>query len=204
MWPFNPFPRNGVAWLPDANGIRFYGSGIVLSDGPLQSPAATEAGDTCTIEIYLRSVRPNEAADVVTFSSGVDPDAIILHQWHELLTINRQTPVRWHSPSSVVFGVDHVLRQGRLVLVTISSGSDGTNVYIDGKFASEAPDFRIRRNELHRQMFIGSSPLTFEVWRGEIHGLAIYDQQLSAAEVAAHYAEWTGSSGTPRSEDRDH
>ncbi len=204
LWPFNPHPRNGVAWLPADSGIRFDGGGIVLTDGPLQAQAGADAEDACSVEIYLRPVTQNDAGNFLTFSSDENPDAILLRQWHESLLIDRVTPARWHTPTVTLFEVDDVLRQGQLVLVTISSDSDGTTVYVDGKFARSDPHFRIRRNELYRQIVLGISPSTFDDWKGEVHGLAIYDEKVSPAEAAAHYAGWTGASQAPRAEVRSH
>ena len=31
LWPFNFLASNQVAWLPDQNGVHFYGQGIIVS-----------------------------------------------------------------------------------------------------------------------------------------------------------------------------
>lgn len=204
MWPFQPHPHNDVAWLANANGVRFEGSGIVLSDGALQPAAGADAGDACAIEIYLRPVALLDFGNFLTFSSDENPDAIFLSQWHESLLIYRSTPARWHAPRLALLEVTHILHPGQLVLATISSGADGTTVYIDGKFAKREPQFRIRRNELYRQVVLGNSSSNFSVWQGEIHGLAIYDERVSLADAAAHYAEWSGTSRVSLGEDRSH
>ena len=191
LWPFNPTPRNGVSWLTDANGLRFTGGGIVLTNGALQPVQGADSGDSCAIEIYLRSVTQDDAGNLLTFSSDEDPDAIFLRQWHESLLINRATHPRGHTPGVILFEVDDVLRLNQLVLVTISSGPDGTTLYIDGKIAGSDPKFHIRRSALYRQVVLGISPSTFDDWKGEVRGLAIYGEQVSPAEAAAHYAQWT-------------
>jgi VanZ family protein len=196
LWPFDRHPHNGVSWLPGANGIRFTEAGIVLSDGALQAVQGADSGDSCAIEIYLRSIAQDDAGNFLTFSSDGDPDAIFLRQWHESLLINRATHPHWHTPGVILFEVDDVLRHNQLVLVTISSGSDGTVLYIDGKVAGKDPNFRIRRSELYRQVVLGMSPSTFDDWKGEVHGLAIYSQEVSPAGAAAHYAQWTGTSAS--------
>jgi hypothetical protein len=37
LWPFNPFPRNEVRWLTEANGISFGNAGLVISEEPLRT-----------------------------------------------------------------------------------------------------------------------------------------------------------------------
>lgn len=196
LWPFNPFPANGVSWLSTANGVLFRG-GVIFSDGPLkdQAAAAQAARDSCTIEIYLRPLTRDDAGNFFTLSSRDDPDAVFLRQWHESLLIYRRRAIRGLGPKHIHFDVDDVLRADRLVLVTISSGPRGVTVYIDGKLVpSAAAPFRIHRNDLYRQIVLGNSPSNFQVWNGEIHGLAIYDDEVSPAEAATHFAAWSGAS----------
>jgi VanZ family protein len=41
------------------------------------------------------------------------------------------------------------------------------------------------------QLIVGNHPLTDDGWRGQIKGLAIYNRELTAAEVLQHYEAWT-------------
>jgi VanZ family protein len=195
--PFNPYPRNGVAWLPDDNGIRFEHSAVILSEEPLLPPAGQATGEACAIEIYLRPADRNDSDQFLTFSSDDNPDAVFLRQWRESLLINKSRPIHTHGTKLLEFDVEGVLRIGQLVLLTISSGSHGTTVYADGKVAGNDPHFRILPDELYRQIVMGNSPTSFQVWHGEIRGLAIYDAEVSPAEAARHYAEWSSASSSP-------
>ena len=194
LWPFNPYPPNGVSWLPDANGLRFEHSGIVLSDEPLKNPAVQPPDDACAIEIYVRPVTRRDAGNILTFSSADSPDAVFLRQWRESLLIYRSRPPHDSGPKLVEFDVDDVLRADHLVLLIISSGPHGTVVYVNGKIAAGDAHFRIRPGELFRQIVLGNSPSNFQVWHGEIRGLAIYDDEVTPADAAAHFITWSSAS----------
>ena len=197
LWPFNPYPHNDVFWLPDANGIRFGGTGIVWSDAALRPVSGSASPDSCAIEIYLLPVTSDDSGNFLTFSSEENRDAVFLRQWRESLLIYKSKPQSARGPKLVDFEVDGALRVKRLVFVTISSGEQGTTVYIDGKLASSNPYFRIHLTDLYRKIVLGTSPASFEVWHGEIRGLVVYDQEISPAQAANHYAEWTSRSALP-------
>jgi VanZ family protein len=197
LWPFNPFPPNGVSWLANANGIRFERSGVVFSNDALQAPPTHPAGDACAIEIYVLPEANDDSGNLLTFSSADNPDAIFLRQWRESLVVYRSISGP-HGHTLVEFDANDSMRAGKLVLLTVSSGPHGIAVYVDGKIAAGAERFRIPRQELYRQIFMGNSPSNFQVWHGEVRGLAIYDQEVSPADAAKHYADW--SSGSQSSE----
>jgi hypothetical protein len=193
MWPFNPYPRNGVVWLPDANGIRFEHSGVIFTEGPLQAADPRPTDDACAIEVYLRPAPADDDGNILTFSSDNNPEALLLRQWGETLIIYRHDPPHSPGPKFAQLDANDTLRAGKLELLTISSGAHGTAVYVDGKLVASAAHFRIHLDDLYRQIFIGNSPTNFQVWHGEIRGLAIYNGELSPAEAAAHYAYWSAA-----------
>jgi VanZ family protein len=51
---------------------------------------------------------------------------------------------------------------------------------------------------LSGQFIVGNAPATTDSWTGQVKGLAVYDRELAASEVAQHFAEWTADS-TPDS-----
>lgn len=201
MWatlrPFNPHPHNDVSWLPEANGVRFGGSGIILSQGSLTPVTESAVPDACTIEIYLRPFTGDDEGNFLTFSSDDNLDAVFLRQWRESLLIYKSTPTRGRAPRLTVFEVDNILRVRRLVLITISSGQRGTTVYVDGKVARSNPHFRIRLADLYRKIVLGTSPSNFQVWHGEIRGLAIFDEEIAAEQVQAQFVGWSSGSFSP-------
>jgi hypothetical protein len=204
LWPFNPYPRNEVSWLKDSNGIRFNQGGNVVSIGSLQPQVGADAGDSCAIEIYLRPVTRKDTWNLLTFSSAENPVALYLRQFRGSLLVDRSRAPHEPGPKLTEFEVHDAMRLDKLVLVTVSFGPDGTVAYVDGKFNSSSQTFRVRRHELYGQIVLGSSPRDSKGWEGEIHGLAIYDDQISAGEAAAHYAEWTGRSSFSSLKDASH
>ncbi len=199
LWPFNPYPQNGVAWLPDANAIHFQHSGVVFSSESLKAPAEQPAGEACTIEVYLRPVPVADAGNFLTFSSDDNPEAVFLRQWRESLLIDRVKPVRGSPPKFIEFEAENVFRAGQIALLTITSGPHGTSVYIDGKVVATAGHFRVPRSDLYRQIVLGNSPTSFQVWHGDIYGLAVYDDEISPSDAAAHFAAWSGGSSSSSS-----
>jgi len=43
---------------------------------------------------------------------------------------------------------------------------------------------------------IGTSPMGYQPWLGEIHGLAVYSKEVSAEDALRHYKNWTISGET--------
>jgi VanZ family protein len=197
MWatlrPFNPHPHNDVSWLPDENGLRFGGSAIVFSEEPLRPEAhSAPPDDECAIETYLLPFKGDDEGNFLTFSSDDNLDAVFLRQWRESLLIYKSTPLKGRGPKLVDFEIDGVMRVKQLVLLTISSGPHGTTVYVNGKLSRSNPHFRIHLADLYRKLVLGTSPSNFQVWHGQMRYLAIYDQEISADQAAAHYAGWSG------------
>ena len=192
LWPFQPHPKNEVTWLHDANGIHIGYGGIVLTRAPLRPLPSESAPVGCTIELLVRSTTTEGTSDILSFSRADSPEAIVLREWRASLHILRATATRPGplETRSTAFGVGNLLQSGRLVLVTIVSSPSGTIVYADGKQVASSPDFRIYPADLLRRIVVGAGTATMEAWQGEIHGLAVYDAALDAAQVAEHYAYW--------------
>jgi len=70
--------------------------------------------------------------------------------------------------------VDHAFEVGKILLVTIVSGPNGTTVYKNGRQAKFFRIFTISRNELSGQIVKGTSPVEYQPWLGEIRDFAIY------------------------------
>jgi VanZ family protein len=74
---------------------------------------------------------------------------------------------------------------------------------VNGALAKKAKAFRFSAIDLIGQMVVASSPVANDSWSGELRGLALYNQALTAAQVLLHYGSWT-QAGKPELRDVDH
>lgn len=195
FWPFNPSPRNGVTWLRGTTGLKFEKAGLVVSRGLLR-PADTEA-ESYSLELLLRPASTRSAYTILAFYTPTGSRQLLVRQWTDGLLVTHDAAVDNDKTRAIKFDVDHAFHRGRLVLVTISSGPNGTTVYLDGQPAESYSRFKISRSELSAEIVLGTSPVTYEPWPGELRGLAIYSKELIPAEVLRHYKEWTDPAGHP-------
>jgi VanZ family protein len=195
LWPFNPFVQNGVTWLQGTRGLKFENAGLVISNTPLK-PAETNTRHSYSLELLVRPASW-KSGTILGFYDASRPKQLLLVQYGEDLLVTHDEAIQSDITRTSKFDVDHAFRPGKLVLVTISSGSDGTAVYLDGKPAESFPLFKISRGELSGDIILGTSPTTNEPWAGELRGVAIYWKELTALEALLHYKEWIDPSGSP-------
>jgi VanZ family protein len=190
LWPLNPFPRNRVTWLQGTSGLRFEEAGLVVSTGPLSPPPAYDT-ESYTVELLLRPASIKSLYTILAFYSPTRPRQLLVRQWTDGLLVTHDASVESDSTRTIKLDVDHVFHPGKLVFLTVSSGANGTTVYADGQPAQSFPRFMISRSELDAEIVLGTSPVTYNPWPGEIHGLAIYARELTESEALEHYKDWT-------------
>lgn len=196
LWPFDPFPRNGVSWLQGTGGLKFEKAGLLISNGALE-PAETQATESYSLELLLRPASTKSAYTILGFYAPTRPRQFLVRQWKDGLLVTHDAAVESDRTKTIKFDVDHVFHPGRLVLVTISSGPNGTTVYLDGQTAQSFPGFRISRSELSGETVLGTSPVTYDPWSGELRGLAIYSKEQTPEDAFRHYEQWTDPRGRP-------
>jgi VanZ family protein len=199
--PPNPSPSNGVSWLPGTGGIRFgRAAGLVTSSGTLR-PAEAQGKDSYTLELLLRPASVQSGYTILGFYSPTRSKQLLVRQWKNGLLVTHDRTVESDRTQTIKFDVDHVFQRGKLVLVTISSGPRGTAVYLDGQPASSFPGFKIEQGELTGETVLGTSPVSYHPWSGELHGFAIYAKELTPAVALRHYQQWTDAGGSPDLDD---
>ncbi len=199
LWPFNPFPSNRVSWLREGNGIRFGSHGLVISKSPLIA-GGTNAGESCSLELLLQPAEIERTYTILSFYVADNPGQFRVRQWTDGLLVSRNV---WddRNKAKEKFDVDHAFQPGKLLLLTMSSGPDGTGVYLNGRQVQVFPRFTISRSDVSGQIVMGTSAVDYQPWSGEIRGLAIYTKELTPAQVLLHYEGWTARSGEPQDVD---
>jgi len=190
LWPFNPFPQNRVMWLLNSNGVRITRNGLVLTAVPIVS----DPGRPVTLELYLRPYETWGTYTILDFFQPHMPYQFRIRQYHGGLIISHQ----WRTEDGILkhrkVDLEGGLSHGVRALVTISSGRQGTAVYINGKWKETYPDFRFTTSDLDGRLAIGSAAVWPEPWEGELYGFAIYSKEFTSTDVQNGFDSWIGGS----------
>lgn len=201
FWPFTLHPANHVTWLSDENGLRFNGGGIVLSLRSFeftdsQSPAGA------TLEIWLEPSQEKNATSLLGFSSPANPEQFRLRQSQNyLLILEESRPTSRHSAMSWLW-VPRAFQARKRRFIAISSGEQGTTVYLDGIAAEKSFGFTVTAKDFSGQLIVGSSPSTYDTWRGKLLGVALFGREVTPPQVSEHCQAWL--KGQPEVIKNDH
>ncbi len=187
LWPFHT-PKNEVSWLSHGDGLLFGKHGSVVSAGPFEVHSQT--GESGSLEIWLEPKRVRSAGTILAFywpASRTVPFAMR----QSLGDLKLERTIQAQPAKKAKIYIEDVFSQPKPVFVTISSGKTGTAVYVDGTLIKKLSNFRFSRHDLTGQLILGNAPETTDSWSGQVKGLAIYDRELPASEVAQHFRDWT-------------
>ena len=194
LWPFDPFPTNEVSWLPNSNGIRFGNHGIALSKSPLLAES-TASKEPCSLEILLQPASTDGGYTILSFYTPDNPKQLRVRQWTDGLLVSRSELVAGYKAKTQKFDVDHAFQAGKLLLITMTSGPNGTSIYLEGRRTRVLPKFVFTKSDVTGQVVLGTSAVDYHPWSGEIRGLAIYSRELAPDEVFRNYQTWTAHDG---------
>jgi VanZ family protein len=189
LQPFHS-PKNNVAWLKQANGLSFGRYGTVQSSGVL----STAKGVSGSIEVW---VRPDHwtSGTILAFYEPENGRLFELQQSLSDLELEARIQNDENQTTKAPFCVSDAflpsLQQKKPIFVTVTYGADGTKVYLDGALAEARPDFEIPRGAFTGRVVVGDSPGQPDSFRGQIRALAIYDVELTDAQVSRHHLMWT-------------
>ncbi len=189
LWPFHA-PKNEVSWLNNSSGLHFGRYGVILSSEAF-SLAGLNDGVSCSVEIWLQPALIDTGGTILAFyNSEGRIVAFSVHQSLDDLLLRRVTVYRQRRAKTKWY-IEHVFRKNKQVVVTITSSTQGTAVYVNGALVRMSPRFGLSSKDLTGQLVVGNDPLADNGWQGQLRGLAIYNRELTAAEVLQHYDAWT-------------
>ena len=188
LWPFHA-PKNQVNWLSGGTGLHFGVHGLILSSDS-SSFAGLQDGTSCSIEIWMKPDFSDIGGTILAFYIPENRNvAFSVHQSIDDLFL-RHINVGAQKPTKSKFYIEHAFRNNTQLFVTITANPQGTTVYINGVFVRTSPRFGLSSKDLAGQIVVGNYPLVDNGWRGQVMGLAIYNRDLTAAQVSQHYDRW--------------
>ena len=205
LWPFNFFPRNKVAWLPDQHGVHFYGQGMIIGSQAWNEQQPLFPDRAITLELWLRPLlETSNLPHILTLYDENAPDISLIGQWKTHLVIRSRAdnpPAGKRGKPYQEIGLNNALLKNRDVFITITSGSDGSVIYINGRHARTYPRHRLLAESTseHVRMILGNAPTGESYWNGNLMGIAVYNRALSADQVSRSYETWTSPTPQPNS-----
>lgn len=188
LWPFHS-PKNQVTWMERANGVRFGEYGTILSLGTFQM-RSSQGPAPYSFEIWLQPGLTIDTNTFLAFYTPESPGSFSLHQSNADLVLEGGSQTDDQATPARIY-VDNVFRQAKQVFITITLGPEGSTVYIDGALVRKFHQFRPSSNDFRGQLVIGDSPVKTDTWSGQLHGLAIYNRELTALQALDHCKTWT-------------
>jgi VanZ family protein len=189
LWPFNPLPANRVSWLGREDGVELGTPGILLSKTFLEAKPDETKG-SCSLELLVRPARTEGTYTILSIYVLNNPKQFMLRQWMDGMIVAEGILDTQGRVRTAKVDVDHAFKRGKWRLVTITSGSNGTLVYLDGIRVEAFAKFEISLSQCLGEMVVGTSAVDFEPWPGGIRGLAIYTRELTPAEVFQNTKDW--------------
>jgi VanZ like family/Concanavalin A-like lectin/glucanases superfamily len=181
LWPFHS-PENDVTWLGSHNGLRFGRFSTVISSAVFwtASPGDTGSG---SMEVWLQ---PTHIWQTGTLFAIHCAERHYLFSMRQVLTnLVLRSDVQRRAAG---FAVPEVFRRKGPLFLTVTSSQRGTSVYIGG---TPTRNMQLSPVDLAGRLILGDAPQEEDSWSGTLLGLAIYRQELTAAQVLQHYRTWT-------------
>ncbi len=186
--------ENRVSWIKDQPGIRFSRFGIAYtnpSDG-LMAPRESDP-DGFSVEIALRpaSYRNHRFESILTLHNGEDSDQLIMGQWRSWLIVMNGDDYAYRQKTNRI-SVDAASSAPAARFVTIASGQEGTEIFLDGSLAGTKKDLKLKiPNGGKTRLLVGNSVYGKNSWRGDVYGLALYRHRLTSRQAALHFNRWS-------------
>jgi len=207
LYPFeftSPFASldNSAAWLDDGKGVRFGGSGMLVSAAlPTALFEKLRTGKGLTVEIWLSTSSNGQSGPARIASYSLNP-------WERNFTLGQDggdLDFRLRTTNSDPNGrpgieVAGVFRPGKMQHIVVTYDFSETRFYVDGGLAGSYPrSGGFETWDPSCLLVFGNEASGGRPWDGSIAYAAIYDRPLGAPGVAARFSagyEVANSTGT--------
>jgi hypothetical protein len=191
--PLRFHPQNGAQWIGRQNGISFEPPrGLVFSHEPLNRILG-RCENGCSIEMLVSpaTVGNDDPAYILNDDdSGRGPNFTIFQESADLMLQAWFKGDATRAARRDVIGTANVFQTSRVMHIAITTAPGRTELYVDGRLGSSAPE-ALDVDRFTGRVLLGGTGACMFPWVGELMGLAFYDRPLTAAEIHAHSLEWS-------------
>ncbi len=180
---------NNVA-LIEGGGLRFEKYGMAYTqpfDKKMVQNLETMDGFSVVLDFQPRAHQDDSFSLILALHAGNDDAQLIIGQWRTyIIAMNGDDYAHKRNVPRIVFNTAEQL--SARILLTLTSGKEGTRFYVDGKLVQEKS--RLTLNvpaKDNTRLILGNSPYGQASWKGEIYRLAFYGHTLSAKKAINHY-----------------
>ena len=194
LWPFNPFPKNQVAWMATGKGLQFGEHGVVFSTGPVEG-TRPQRDSSCTLAVRVQPYEAHRGASgtLLGVYTPENRSQFRLMQWRDFLLIRKDYRGAKNRFKTTEVDLDHAFLNREPVSFAITVGPDGSVAYRNGIRAVGITRMGLSCADFAGQLVLGDSAVMDNAWQGNILDLAVYDRALTAQEIAGRYANWGGN-----------
>ncbi len=194
LHPFNFYPKNQVSWLKDSRGVLFHRYGEILGESPLASQGDTNSAPAeqgVTVELSVASFNEDPyVKDLVSVYVTRDREPFAIDEWERKLIVGGFfRDAQGHRKFSHI-GIDDVFATGARRFVTLTSGPEGTKIYLEGVLKLDASGLTLEGENFDGSLLLGQTASARQEWRGAFLELAFYRKQFTPDEVAKSFAAW--------------
>ena len=193
LMPKDFYFSNDVTWITEQPGIRFGRYGIAYTD-PIKELMKNDDSKTngFSIEIVLKpaSYHKHGANFILGLHNEKDSDQLLMWQWlSSIIVMNGDDYDHKRKTKRIAVKLASVHPNKRFI--TITTGTDGTDIYLDGIVIHKKKDMILKIPEGEKtRLILGNSVYGSHGWKGDIYGLAFYRKILSDHDVEIHFDQW--------------
>jgi len=186
---------NNVTWIDNQNGIRFGKYGVVYTNYSFKSVQTnSQISSSLSVEIASKPTDINEKRFrfLLVLHNGQDSKQLLIGQWRSsIIVMNGDDYENKKKTKRIV--VREALQPQTIRFVTITSGEEGTKVYLDGQLAKTKKDLvlEVPNGRAENRIVVGNSVYGRHSWTGDMYGLALYGHALTPKDVESHFKRWS-------------
>ena len=184
---------NEVDWIKDQPGVHFGRYGIAYTDSFFKSIGDDPSKPNgFSIELALKPASFQEKGTnfILALHNGKDRNQLLMWQYHSWIILMNGDDYD-HKRRTKRIAVNIASQNPTTRFLTVTTGEEGTKVYLDGRLARRKKDLTLKiPNSGKTRLLIGNSIYGKQSWQGDVYGLAFYGYPLIAQNINLHFERW--------------